>query len=267
MLQLSGVVKNFGHVRAVDHVSLSIPEGQMVGIIGRSGAGKSTLLRLINRLIEPTGGRVLFEGRDIGLLKGISLNEWRAKCAMIFQHFNLVERLNVITNVLIGRLLYHGTMRTLMKWFPAPDKTFAIKALERLDMAQHALQRADTLSGGQKQRVAIAKALVQEPRIVLADEPIASLDPGNATKVMEALEDINRDYGITVVCNLHTLNTARIYCERIIGMSEGRVVFDGPPDRLTVEKASEIYGMEGAEEALTETLELERPGLMSRIAA
>lgn len=267
MLQLNEVVKNFGPVRAVDHVSLSIPDGQMVGIIGCSGAGKSTLLRLINRLIEPTYGRVLFEGRDISRLRGTSLNEWRARCAMIFQHFNLVERLNVITNVLIGRLLYHGTMRTLFKWFPAADKTIAIKALERLDMAHNALQRADTLSGGQKQRVAIARALVQEPRIVLADEPIASLDPGNATRVMDALRDINRDYGITVICNLHTLNTARTYCERIVGMREGRVVFDGPPDRLTVERASGIYGMACSEEALNEPLELDRPGLMSRMAA
>jgi phosphonate transport system ATP-binding protein len=161
---------------------------------------------------------------------------------MIFQQFNLVNRLDVLTNVLIGRLAHHSTLPTLFKHFSRAEKVMAIKALQRLDMASHALQRADTLSGGQQQRVAIAKALVQEPEVVLADECVASLDPPNAAKVMSALKAINEEDGITIICNLHHLNTARTHCQRIIGMSNGRIVFDGTPESLTMSKLQEIYG-------------------------
>lgn len=244
-LELNNVEKKFGDITAVDRVSLRFSQGEMVGIIGRSGAGKSTLLRLINRLIDPTGGRMLFGQKDICTLSGKALRDWRAKCAMIFQQFNLINRMDVISNVLVGRLRYHHTISTLLKLFPRSDKIMAIEALDRLGMADYALKRVDTLSGGQQQRVAITRALVQSPKILLADEPIASLDPGNASIVMDALKSINADYGITILCNLHHLDTVRQYCHRIIGMRDGVVVFDGTPAELTMEKANEVYGSEG----------------------
>ncbi|MDF1599349.1 phosphonate ABC transporter ATP-binding protein [Mesorhizobium sp. YIM 152430] len=251
MLKIDNLTKSFKDSKAVDGISLSIPDGQMVGIIGRSGAGKSTLLRMINRLAEPSKGRIDFAGQDVTALRGRELLQWRATCAMVFQQFNLVGRLDVITNVLTGRLYYHGLVASLLQHFTAAERAFAIRALDRLGMAHTALQQADTLSGGQMQRVAIARALVQEPKIVLADEPIASLDPLNAKVVMDALRTINREDGITVICNLHTLDTARNYCDRIIGLAEGKVVFDGNPGQLTQRMAREIYGAE-AEEAFQE---------------
>jgi phosphonate transport system ATP-binding protein len=254
MLRIDSLCKHFGEVKAVDQVSLTIGQGQMIGIIGRSGAGKSTLLRLINRLIDPTSGRIEFDGINISELKGQELLRWRARCGMIFQQFNLVNRLDVLSNVLVGRLGYHRTIPTLFKLFSKLEKAMAIEALDRLDMANTALQRAETLSGGQQQRVAIARALVQEPKLMLADEPIASLDPHNATKVMEALKLINQEVGITVISNLHHLVTARSYCERIIGMRSGRIVFDGPSAELTTEKALEVYGTEGDSEELKQAL-------------
>lgn len=249
-LVIENLSKTFGNVVAVDNATLSFEQGEMVGVIGRSGAGKSTLLRMINRLIDPTSGRVLHNGNDICCLKSAELRHWRAKCAMIFQQFNLVNRMDVISNVLVGRLKYNGTLSTLFKKFPQEDKIMAIKALDRLGISDLALQRVDTLSGGQQQRVAITKALVQSPVILLADEPIASLDPGNAKIVMDALKSINQEYKITVLCNLHHLDTTREYCQRIIGMKDGIIVFDGPPEELTIEKASEIYGMKGKDEFL-----------------
>jgi phosphonate transport system ATP-binding protein len=242
MLRTEGLVKRFGSIVAVDRVTLHIPAGQMVGIIGRSGAGKSTFLRLIDRLIEPTEGTIHYRDVPISALKERQLRLWRARCAMIFQQFNLVNRLDVLTNVLIGRLSYHWTLPTLMKCFSAAERALAIRALERLDLLPQALQRADTLSGGQQQRVAIARALVQQPQLILADEPIASLDPHNTTRVMTALRVINREDGITIISNLHALDMARSYCDRIIGMAHGKLVFDGPPAALTVAVAQQIYG-------------------------
>ena len=253
MLQLLDLSRNFGEKRAVDGVSLTIADGEMVGIIGRSGAGKSTLLRLVNRLIDPSAGRIVFDGTDVTALRGAELRAWRARTAMIFQQFNLVNRLDVLTNVMCGRLYEMPTARVLLKWFTPTERALAIRALDRLGMADVAMNRADALSGGQQQRVAIARALMQQPRIVLADEPIASLDPLNAKLVMDALADINRRDGITVLTNLHTLDTARTYCRRIIGMSAGRVVFDGAPEALTEAVLREIYG-QAADEALDERL-------------
>jgi phosphonate transport system ATP-binding protein len=255
MLCLEGVTKQYGVVHAVDGVDLTIDAGEMVGVIGRSGAGKSTLLRLINRLVDPSKGRIAFDGSEIGRVKGRELRRWRSRCAMIFQQFNLVNRLDVLTNVLIGRLAYRGTVATLFKNFSRSEKAMAVRALKRLDMVPHALQRADTLSGGQQQRVAIAKALVQEPEVVLADEPIASLDPHNAAKVMGALKAINVEDGITVICNLHHLNTAKTYCRRIIGMAHGRIVFDGPPGALTSTEIQKVYGTQGESEEVRRALE------------
>ena len=247
MLKVENLTKAFGKLVAVNNVSFTIPSGQMVGIIGRSGAGKSTLLRMINRLADPTSGRILCDDVfgsevDVSTLKGRQVREWRAQCAMVFQQFNLVPRLQVMTNVLIGRISYHRTLPTLLMMFSDKDRALTIRALQRLDMVSHALHRADELSGGQQQRVAIARALVQEPKILLADEPIASLDLRNATIVMDALRRINREDGITVISNLHLLQTAKDYCDRIIGMRKGRIVFDGLPSALSDADAREIYG-------------------------
>ncbi len=253
MLELMQLTKRFGDTTAVDGVTLDIPDGQMVGVIGRSGAGKSSLLRMINRLGDPTDGSITYEGREIGTLKGRALREWRNECAMVFQQFNLVGRLDVLTNVMSGRLFHHGFATSMLGVFSARERAFAIRALDRLGMAHTALQQTDTLSGGQMQRVAIARALVQEPRIMLADEPIASLDPMNAKLVMDALRRICREDGLTVICNLHTLDTARTYCDRVVGMRDGRVVFEGASTALTDRAAREIYGAE-ADEAFSESM-------------
>jgi phosphonate transport system ATP-binding protein len=247
MLELQGLTRRFGSVTAVDQVRLLVPDGQMVGVIGRSGAGKSTLLRMVNRLTDPSEGRILFGGQDVTALKGAALRRWRTDCAMIFQQFNLVQRLDVLTNVLVGRLNHRpgmmGTLTSLLKMFTAEERAMAIQALDRFDLAETALQRADTLSGGQQQRVAICRALLQEPKLILADEPIASLDPRNAKTVMDALRQVNREDGITVLTNLHHLDTARQYCDRIVAMQAGRVMFDGPPVELTGARVREIYGV------------------------
>jgi phosphonate transport system ATP-binding protein len=242
MLELQGLTRRFGAKTAVDAVALSVPAGQMVGVIGSSGAGKSTLLRMINRLTDPSEGRILFEGTDVTALRGQALRDWRMRCAMIFQQFNLVQRLDVLTNVLVGRLNRRPLISSLLRMFTAEERAMALAALDRFDLAETALQRADTLSGGQQQRVAIARALLQEPRIILADEPIASLDPRNSRIVMDALRGVNRE-GITVLVNLHDLTTARDYCDRIVALNAGRVVFDGPPVDLTAQRIRDIYGV------------------------
>jgi phosphonate transport system ATP-binding protein len=247
VLVLDGVSKRYGDKFAVNDVSLEIAAGGFVGIIGRSGAGKSTLLRMINRLAEPSAGRILVDGDDVTRLRGRRLYRWRADCAMIFQQFNLVGRLDVLTNVLLGRLQHTPSWRSLLKLWSGEEKAIALSALEQFDIASVAAQRADSLSGGQQQRVAIARALVQEPRFILADEPIASLDPRNTKTVMDALLRINRHYGITVLCNLHSLDLARFYCDRLVGMAAGRVVFDGAPEALTDHVARELYGLEAGE--------------------
>jgi phosphonate transport system ATP-binding protein len=247
MLVVDKLTCRFGAKAAVDNASFEIKPGAFVGVIGRSGAGKSTMLRMINRLCEPTEGRIVFDGVDVTALKGRDLRKWRARSAMIFQQFNLVGRLDVLTNVLMGRLAEMPQWRSLTQMWPEDDRALAMSALEQFDMAQYASQRADQLSGGQQQRVAIARALVQQPDIILADEPIASLDPRNTRIVMDALLRINKHFGITVMCNLHSLDLARTYCDRLIGMSAGRVVFDGAPAALTEHIARELYDLEADE--------------------
>jgi phosphonate transport system ATP-binding protein len=247
MLSIEGLSRRFGSKTAVDNVSLKIESGRFVGVIGRSGAGKSTLLRMINRLEQPTSGRIRFNDVDVTRLSGTALAAWRARCAMIFQQFNLVGRLDVLTNVLIGTLNRSSTLRSVLQLWPEKDIALALSALEQLDIEGLATQRAGSLSGGQQQRVAIARALVQEPEIVLADEPIASLDPRNTRIVMDALLRINRHFGISIICNLHSLEIARAYCDRLIGMANGRVVFEGAPGELTDAVAHELYGMEARE--------------------
>jgi phosphonate transport system ATP-binding protein len=247
MLVIDNVTRRFGSKAAVESASLEVPAGQFVGVIGRSGAGKSTLLRMVNRLVDPSEGRILYEGADVTQLRGQALRDWRQRCAMIFQQFNLVGRLDVLTNVLMGRLNHVPGHLSLLKLWTDEDKAIALSALDQFDIGQFAGQRADALSGGQQQRVAIARALVQEPRVLLADEPIASLDPRNTKIVMDALLRINKHYGITVLCNLHSLDLARGYCERLVGMANGRIVFDDVPAALTESVARELYGLEAGE--------------------
>ena len=242
MLRIEHLIKRYGDVTAVDRADLKVAAGDMVGIIGRSGAGKSTLLRCINRLIDPSEGRIRSEELDVTDLAGPALRRWRAQCAMIFQQFNLVKRLDVLTNVLVGRLAYRSVVPSLLMHFTPAERALAIRSLERVDIAELALQRADTLSGGQQQRVAIARALTQQPRLILADEPIASLDPRSARMVMDTLARINRADGITILVNLHDLDAARAYCRRIVGMRGGRIVFDGSPETLTAAAVREVYG-------------------------
>src|SRR5262245_26660008 len=251
MLVVEGLTCRFGTKAAVDAASFSIAPGSFVGVIGRSGAGKSTLLRMINRLADPSEGRILFEGVDVTALRGRELRQWRARSAMIFQQFNLVGRLDVLTNVLMGRLAEIPAWRSLTQLWPEADKALAMSALEQFDMAALAAQRADQLSGGQQQRVAIARALVQEPDIILADEPIASLDPRNTRIVMDALLRINKHFGTTVLCNLLWLDLALSYCDRLISMATGPGGFDGAPSALTEQIARERYALDANEAMAT----------------
>ncbi|MDP5336817.1 MAG: phosphonate ABC transporter ATP-binding protein [Paracoccaceae bacterium] len=257
MFAVKKLTKRFGANTACDNVSFSVSEPKMIGIIGRSGAGKSTLLRMLNRLTDATSGEVLYQDRDILTLNGARKRAWQSDCAMIFQQFNLVPRMDVVSNVLHGTLNRRSTLATLFNLYPASDIAQAIAILDRLGIADHAPKRAEALSGGQQQRVAIARALMQDPQIILADEPIASLDPMNAQVVMDALRRIHEEDGRMVIANLHTLDTARRYCDRVIGMRDGRVVFDGTPEQLTTGAARDIYGADASfsEEATSTSIE------------
>ncbi len=254
MLEVHDVTRVFGQRTAVDRVTFTLDRPGFLGIIGRSGAGKSTLLRMMNRLTDATAGRILFEGRDILSLRGPDMRAWQGQCAMIFQQFNLVPRLDVCSNVMHGILNRRSTLATMFSLWSAADIGRALSILDRLGIAEQAPKRAEALSGGQQQRVAIARALMQDPRIILADEPIASLDPMNAQVVMDTLRRIHDEDGRTVIANLHTLDTARRYCDRVIGMRDGRVVFDGTPAQLTTGVARDIYGADASfSEAATST--------------
>jgi phosphonate transport system ATP-binding protein len=246
-MRISKVNKFFGNNHAVKNVSFEVNKPQMIGIIGRSGAGKSTLLRIINRLTDATDGEIEIDGQNILQLKSKEKRSWQRNCAMIFQQFNLVPRLDVLTNVILGRLNYQGSFRASLKMFSRDERADALILLNTLGMANTALQRAETLSGGQQQRVAICRALMQNPKMILADEPIASLDPMNARMVMESLRKIHDEKNLTVISNLHTLDTAKTYCDRIIGMKDGAIVFDDLPEKLSDKLAREIYGAEADE--------------------
>lgn len=238
----------------MDDISFTVEGPAFVGIIGRSGAGKSTFLRMMNRLTDATAGQILVEGRDILPLRGAAQRQWQSHCAMIFQQFNLVPRMDVTSNVLHGILNRRSTLQTMFNLWSRPDILRAIEILDRLGIAEQASKRAEALSGGQQQRVAIARALMQDPKIILADEPIASLDPMNAQIVMDTLKRINVEDGRMVIANLHTLDTARRYCDRVIGMRDGRIVFDGTPAQLSTGVARDIYGADASfNEAATST--------------
>ncbi|PTW50941.1 phosphonate transport system ATP-binding protein [Rhodovulum kholense] len=258
LLSVDNLTRHFGRIAAVDRVSFSVERPAFIGIIGRSGAGKSTLLRMLNRLTDATAGEIRFEGRNVLALTGAAKRAWQSDCAMIFQQFNLVPRLDVVSNVLHGTLNRRSALATVFNLYPRADIHRAIDILDRLGIAEQAAKRAEALSGGQQQRVAIARALMQDPRIILADEPIASLDPMNAQVVMDALRRIHEEDGRMVIANLHTLDTARRYCDRVIGMREGRMVFDGRPEQLTTGVARDIYGADASfsEQATSTSIEV-----------
>jgi phosphonate transport system ATP-binding protein len=245
-IAIDGLSKTFGSARALDRISLQIAEGEMVALIGASGSGKSTLLRHISGLVvsDRDGGSVKVIGSTVqsGGRVSRTVRRLRRDVGVVFQQFNLVGRLSVLTNVLVGRLSAIPGWRGLLGLFSAAERRDALRALARVGIAERAHQRASTLSGGQQQRAAIARALVQKARIILADEPIASLDPESARRVMEALAEINREDGITVVVSLHQVGFALRYCGRVVALEHGRVVYDGPAAQLSVERLRSIYG-------------------------
>jgi len=226
----------------LDGIDLEIPDGQFVVVVGLSGAGKSTLVRTINGLVPVTGGSLSVNGTELRGARRRGLRELRARVGMIFQSFNLVTRTTVLNNVLVGHLHSTGTLRSLLGLYRAEDVELAFQALERVGIVEKAYVRASQLSGGQQQRVAIARVLAQRPEVVLADEPVASLDPPTANRVMRDLQRINRDLGITTIVNLHFLDLARSYGDRIIGMRAGKVVFDGTAAEADDAVFEEIYG-------------------------
>lgn len=231
-----------GGVEALKDVSLTLNQGEFVVIVGLSGAGKSTLLRSLNRLVTPTSGEILFDGESITAASPRRLRDLRREIGMIFQTFNLVKRSSVLTNVLAGRVGHVPQWRTLLGMWPREDVELALQCLERVNIPDKARVRADALSGGQQQRVGIARALAQQPKIILADEPVASLDPPTSHVVMQDLKRINREDGITTLVNLHFIDMAQEYADRIIGLREGRLVFDGKASEVTPSTFEEIYG-------------------------
>lgn len=226
---------------ALTAVNLMVASGEIVGIIGRSGAGKSTLLRCINGLERPTEGVVRLDGVDIARLDGVEIAAMRRRIGFIWQEYNLVERLSVINNVLTGRLGHAGRLGSLLFHFGREHRAIAVRSLERVELLHRAKQRADRLSGGEKQRVAIARAVAQQPTIILADEPVASLDPELSVQVMESLARVARDEGVPTLINLHAVDLAQAYCDRIIGIACGVVVFDGTPSGLDADALDRIY--------------------------
>lgn len=248
ILKVEGLEKTYPNgVRALKGIDLEVKKGEFLVIIGLSGSGKSTFLRCLNHLHEPTGGRILYHDEDITHPKGKRARGLRRKIAMIFQHFNLVQRHTVLNNVLMGSLSRHGILASIMGMFSQEDRDTAMKYLNMVGIADKANHRADQLSGGQQQRVAIARALTQGPEILLADEPVASLDPATCHTVMDYLEKVNRELGITIICNLHFLSLVRQYAHRVVALKDGEIVFQGPPEEISQEWFEAIYG-EGAKE-------------------
>lgn len=245
MLEIKNLTKVYdGNVQALNDVSFNVKQGEFLAVIGLSGSGKSTLLRCINRLVEPTSGQVIWDGMDVTKASQDELRRIRRQIGMIFQHFNLVERSKVITNVLAGRLGYTNPAMSLVNRFSPKDLEMAYRQLERVGIREQANKRADELSGGQQQRVSIARAMMQNPRIILADEPVASLDPVLAHSIMQYLEKINKEDGVTIICSLHFLDLVHRYANRTIALNNGFLMFDGPPKDIDDDKFKEIYGKE-----------------------
>ncbi|MFG1283639.1 phosphonate ABC transporter ATP-binding protein [Xanthobacter autotrophicus] len=245
MLTIAGLSKRYAKGdKALDDVSLGIPAGQVVGLIGPSGAGKSTLIRCVNRLVEPTSGSIRLGDTEITRLGGAGLRRARRRMGMIFQEYALVERLTVMENVLSGRLGYVGFWRAFLRRFPQADIDRAFAVLDRVGLLDHVDKRADELSGGQRQRVGIARALVQEPDILLVDEPTASLDPKTSRQIMRLIVEVCAERQLAAIVNIHDVALAQMFVQRIIGLQAGRVVFDGPPEALDTAALTAIYGEE-----------------------
>jgi phosphonate transport system ATP-binding protein len=243
MLEARNITKVYeGGVQALTDVSFTVPKGQFLAVIGLSGSGKSTMLRCINRLIEPTSGQIFWNGQDVTAASPEELRRIRRRIGMVFQSFNLVHRSKVLTNVLAGRLGYTNPAWSLINRFSKTDIEKAHQALARVGIPDKADYRADELSGGQQQRVGIARALMQDPEIILADEPVASLDPVLAHSIMKHLERINKEDGVTVLCSLHFLDLVHKYADRVIALNQGRLVFEGLPGEIDDKKFKEIYG-------------------------
>jgi phosphonate transport system ATP-binding protein len=252
MLKIENLSKVYDDgTKALHNLSLEVPDGQFLVIIGLSGSGKSTLMRCINGIIKPTAGRIWLDGQEVTGANSDQIRRIRLKIGMIFQQFNLVRRSSVMTNVLSGRLGYKGTPPSIFHRFTPQEYSLAMHNLERVGIPQKAWTRADQLSGGQQQRVGIARALMQEPKLMLADEPVASLDPATSHSVMKYLEQINKEDKITVLCNLHFLSLARRYADRVIALRNdgegGEIVFDGPALEIDERKFREIYGEDAVE--------------------
>lgn len=249
VLSVKNLYKSYNASQPVlSDINFDLHAGEMVGIVGRSGAGKSTLLHVLNGTHSATSGEMLSYPEmgmphDVSGLRGRALNQWRTECGMIFQDFCLVPRLDVLTNVLLGRLSQTSTLKSLFKVFSDDDRARAIALLEWMNMLPHALQRAENLSGGQMQRVAICRALIQNPSILLADEPVASLDPKNTQRIMSVLREVS-EQGISVMVNLHSIELVKTYCTRVIGIAQGKIVFDDRPERLTPDVLHQLYGDE-----------------------
>ncbi|USD59650.1 phosphonate ABC transporter ATP-binding protein [Vibrio sp. SCSIO 43140] len=244
-LTLNGLTKHYSNSdRALTDVSLSIQAGEVVGLIGPSGAGKSTLIRCINRLTEPTSGEVNFEGTDLTKLSKSQLKQARRQIGMIFQEYALIERLTVMENVLSGRLGYVPFWRSFLRKYPETDIRNAFALLDRVGLLAHADKRADALSGGQRQRVGIARALAQQPSLLLIDEPTAALDPKTARQIMRLITNICREHQLPAIINIHDVNLAKQFVDRVVGLNAGEVVFDGTPEELDETALTKIYGEE-----------------------
>lgn len=245
MLKVEHLTKVYpGGTVALKDLSFEVDEGEFLVVIGLSGSGKSTLLRCINRLIDPTEGKITMNGVDVTAAKGADLRHIRRHIGMIFQHFNLVKRSTVMTNVLNGRLGYLNPWTSTLGIFPQEEKQRALAALTRVGIADKVQSRADALSGGQQQRVGIARTLMQEPTLILADEPVASLDPVLAHSIMQYLERLNKEDNVTIICSLHYLDLIQRYATRVIGLKDGIKVFEGLPSEINREKFKEVYGEE-----------------------
>ncbi len=232
---------------ALKDIQLKVQQGEFLVIIGLSGSGKSTLLRCLNRLHDPTSGEIIFRGKDVAHVQGPGIRDLRKKIAIIFQNFNLIPRHSVLSNVLMGKLGRMSTMKSLFGLFSEEDNTRALYYLDLVGIKEKAHIRADQLSGGQQQRVAIARALMQEPEVLLADEPVASLDPATCHVVMDYLKKVNQELGITVICNLHFLSLVRQYATRVVALKDGRVVFEGKAEDISNDWFARIYGQDAKE--------------------
>ncbi len=238
-------------VVALNDISFSVEDGEFLAIIGLSGSGKSTLLRCINRLIEPTSGKISWNGVDITAAKGSEIRKIRRQIGMVFQQFNLVKRSSVYANVLSGRLGYVDTMPSLLQIFSKADHDKVIKTLEQVDLSEKVHDRADSLSGGQQQRVGIARALMQDPKMILADEPVASLDPVLAHSILKYLEQLNKERKMTVLCSLHFLDLVHRYATKAVALKDGNIVFEGLPEKIDDFQFKTIYGQEAEKISIT----------------